>query len=215
MKFDKKQLLLYAVTPTGVKLQTLLDQITLAIQGGVTMIQLREKGLSDEEYLAKAIAIQRLCKHFRVPLIINDRVDIAQACGAAGVHLGADDLPVAQVRSRVPKDFIIGATAKTVAQAKAAQRDGANYLGVGAVFPSPTKQNVIRITTEQLREICSSVTIPAVAIGGISGSNLDTLSDSGICGVAVVSSIFGAGDIRTASASLLAMVTDILQSRKE
>lgn len=210
MKFDKHQLLLYAITPNGLETDILLEQLRLALLGGVTMVQLREKGLCEDDFFMKAVAVRKLCERFRVPLIINDNVEIALKSGADGVHLGADDTPVALVRNRTPKNFIIGATAKTVAAAKSAQRDGADYLGVGAVFPSPTKQSAIRISTAQLREICASVTIPAVAIGGICASNLETLSGSGISGIAVVSAIFGAADIRQMSNALFEQALNLI-----
>ena len=127
---------------------------------------------------------------------------MALESGADGVHVGAEDEPASQIRARAGADFIIGVTAKTVEQAKLAQESGADYIGVGAVFPSPTKKNAIRITTQQLHTICSSVAIPAVAIGGIASSNLPQLHGGGMAGVAVVSAIFGAADIRSAATAL-------------
>ncbi len=192
----KEQLLLYAVTDrawTG--RQTLLEQIEDALRGGVTMVQLREKELPEKEFVAEAVEVRALCHRYNVPLIINDNVDVALKSGADGVHVGIEDQPVAEIRRRVGADFIIGATAKTVAQAQAAEKAGADYLGVGAVFPSPTKKNAVRITTEQLLEICTSVAIPAVAIGGITRENVGKLQGGGMCGIAVVSAIFAAEDI--------------------
>lgn len=203
MKFDRNQLLLYAVTDqawTGK--QTLYQQIEDALAGGVTLVQLREKTLDDAAFCAEARQVVTLCHRYGVPLIINDRVDVALASGADGVHVGIEDQPVAEIRARAGRDFIIGATAKTVAQAQAAEAAGADYLGVGAVFPSPTKKNAIRITTTQLREICSSVAIPAVAIGGISLANVSQLAGGGMAGIAVVSAIFAADNCRTAAEQL-------------
>ncbi|MBP3700616.1 MAG: thiamine phosphate synthase [Lachnospiraceae bacterium] len=203
MKFQKEQLLLYAVTDrTWTGRQTLYEQIKEALQGGVTMVQLREKDLPEEEFVREAIQIRELCQRYQVPLIINDNVEVALRSGADGVHVGIEDAPVSQIRQRVGKDFIIGATAKTIAQAQAAEAAGADYLGVGAVFPSPTKTTAIRITREQLREICDSVSIPAVAIGGITRNNVDQIQGCGMCGIAVVSALFGAEDIRQAAIDL-------------
>lgn len=213
MKFDSRQLLLYAVTDrawTG--RQTLYEQIESALQGGATMIQLREKNLSDEDFIREAVQVKALCSRYNVPLIINDRPVVALKSGANGVHVGIEDQPVEEIRRAAGKDFIIGATAKTVEQAQKAQSAGADYLGVGAVFPSPTKKNAIRITAGQLREICASVSIPAVAIGGISKQNMPELMETGIHGVAVVSAVFSAGDIKAACKELREMAETIVLS---
>ena len=203
MAIEKERLLLYAVTDRSwVGRQTLLEQIEEALAGGVTILQLREKQMDEDAFVREAIEAGKLCRRYGVPLIINDNVDVALKSGADGFHVGIEDAPVAEIRGRVGPDFLIGATAKTVEQARAAERAGADYLGVGAVFPSPTKKNAIRITTEQLREICSSVAIPAVAIGGITQNNAGELRGGGMCGIAVVSAIFGAADIRAAAAEL-------------
>lgn len=203
MRFQKDMLLLYAVTDRAwVGKQTLLEQIEAALKGGVTMVQLREKALEKAAFTAEAIQVRELCHKYHVPLIINDNVDVALQSGADGVHVGSGDAPVAEIRKRVPTDFIIGATCKTVEQAQAAQWAGANYMGVGAVFPSPTKTNAIRITNDQLHEICASVSIPAVAIGGISRHNATKLKGGGMDGIAVVSAIFGAEDIEAAAKEL-------------
>lgn len=203
MKFSEDMLLLYAVTDrawTG--RLTLYSQVEQALQGGVTMVQLREKNLSETEIIAQAKELLELCRRYNVPLIINDNADIALKVGADGVHVGIEDAPVAEIRKKAGGDFIIGATAKTVEQAQAAQAAGADYLGVGAVFPSPTKQNAVRITTEQLKEICKGVNIPAAAIGGIGLHNMNELAGGGMKGFAVVSAIFGAEDIKSAAEKL-------------
>ena len=200
MRFERDMLLLYAVTDrawTGK--QSLDGQVEEALQGGVTLVQLREKHLSKEQLIEEARRITALCHRYGVPLIVNDDFEAALAAGADGVHVGIEDTPVAAIRARAGKDFIIGATAKTVEQAQRAEREGADYLGVGAVFPSPTKQGAIRITNEQLREICASVTIPAVAIGGITQRNVASLHGGGMAGIAVVSAIFGADNIFAAT----------------
>ncbi len=214
MKLDKKQLLLYAVTDRAwVGRQTLEEQVEEALNGGVTMLQLREKNLPEEEFLREAKRIKEICNRYGVPFIVNDNVEVALKCGADGVHVGIEDVPVAELRASVGDDFIIGATAKTVEQAKAAERDGADYLGVGAVFPSPTKKTAIRITREQLREICSAVSIPAVAIGGITYDNVGEIAGGGMDGIAVVSAVFGAENISMATKKLKEKVTKIIEAR--
>lgn len=203
MKFHENMLLLYAVTDRSwVGKQTLYEQVEDALKGGATIVQLREKTLAKEEFVREAIEIKELCHRYHIPLIINDDVDVALQSGADGVHVGVEDTPVSEIRKKVPADFIIGATCKTVEQAKEAQRAGADYMGVGAVFVSPTKKNAIRITKEQLKEICSSVSIPAVAIGGITQENMMEIKGGGMAGVAVVSAIFAAKDIRAATEEL-------------
>ena len=210
MRFDREMLRLYAVTDRAwVGRQTLSEQIEDALRGGVTLVQLREKNLAKEEFVAEAKAVLALCRQYGVPLIINDRLDVALESGADGVHVGIEDAPVSEIRRQAGPDFIIGATAKTVAQAQAAQAAGADYLGVGAVFPSPTKRNAIRITSEVLLEICGSVSIPAVAIGGITAENAPSLKGCGMAGIAVVSAIFGASDIQQAAAGLRTLAESI------
>ena len=203
MKFEAKQLLLYAVTDrrwTGEK--TLYQQVEEALEGGVTFVQLREKELDQEHFVQEARQLKELCHKYNVPFIINDNVEIALEVGADGVHVGLEDRPVSEIRALAGPDFIIGATTKTVEQAQEAQRQGADYLGIGAVFPSSTKTNALRITNEQLRIIRSSVNIPAVAIGGLTLENMDEVAGSGVDGVALVSAIFGAQDICEASRAL-------------
>ena len=212
MKFNEKMLLLYAVTDRAwVGKQTLLEQIEDALKGGATFIQLREKKLDEDSFVEDAIQVRDLCHKYNVPLIINDNVEVALKSGADGVHVGIEDTPVAEIRKRVPADFIIGATCKTVEQAKIAEASGADYMGVGAVFPSPTKTNAVRITNAQLHEIVSAVSIPAVAIGGISYDNVCEIKDSSVSGVAVVSAIFGAEDIEIATTLLKERVKAVVE----
>lgn len=211
MNLTKDMLLLYAVTDRSwVGGRTLYEQIEDALKGGVTMVQLREKSLDEAEFVSEATHIKELCRRYDAPLIINDNANVALKSGADGVHVGIEDAPVADIRKKVGNDFIIGATVKTVEQARAAEKAGADYLGVGAVFSSSTKKNAIRITYEQLKEICSSVSIPAVAIGGISHDNVSRLAGGGIDGIAVVSAIFAANDIRTATSELKEKVKAIV-----
>lgn len=216
MRFQKEMLMLYAVTDRAwVGKQSLYEQIESAIKGGVTMVQLREKGLSKEDFLKEALEIKTLCHAYKIPLIINDDVDIALSCGADGVHVGMEDTPVAEIRKRTGKEFMIGATAKTVSQALEAQAAGADYLGVGAVFPSPTKRSAIRITKEQLKEICKAVEIPIVAIGGINKENMEVLKGTEVNGVALVSEIFSAIDIEQNARERKAQICNILLKSKE
>ena len=212
MKFCEKMLLLYAVTDRAwVGKQTLLEQIEDALKGGATIVQLREKNLDEDSFVREAIQVRELCHRYNVPLIINDNVEVAIKSGADGVHGGIEDAPVEEIRKRVSDDFIIGATCKTVKQAKIAEAAGADYMGVGAVFPSPTKTNAIRITNEQLWNIVSSVSIPAVAIGGIGYDNVCEIKGSSVSGVAVVSAIFGAENIENATALLKKRVETVIE----
>lgn len=212
MIFQKQNLLLYAVTDrkwTG--RQTLPEQIEDALKGGATMIQLREKGLEDAAFIDEAITVRNLCHAYHVPLIINDNLHVALMSRADGIHVGTKDLPVKEIRRLTGENFIIGATAKTIRQAQDAEAAGADYLGVGALFPSPTKKTAVRITKEELQKICRSVSIPAVAIGGIEPSNVMELSGSGVCGAAVVSAVFSSKDIPSATAALKDKLTQIVQ----
>ncbi len=200
----KKILKLYAVTDrTHLNGKTLVEAVELAIQGGVTCVQLREKNISYNEYISKAVEIREICHKYGVPLIINDNYRVALASGADGVHVGIEDTAVSEIRKNVGDNFIIGATAKTIEQAQKAQKDGADYLGVGAVFPSPTKTNAIRITPEKLTEICKSISIPVVAIGGINLENVHLIKNCGQSGIAVVSALFSQDDIKKSAERLI------------
>ena len=203
MKLSKDDLLLYAITDRrNLDKKVFFEKIEEALQGGVTILQLREKELDEDSFINEAIEVKNICRKHSVPLIINDNVNVALKSGADGVHVGIEDMPIDEIRRTVPDSFIIGATCKTVEQAQSAERLGADYMGVGAVFPSPTKKNAVRITREHLKEICASVSIPAVAIGGITLENVDELKGGGMSGIAVVSAVFSADDIQKA-ASLL------------
>lgn len=215
MNFTAQNLLLYAVTDRAwVGRQTLLEQIESALKGGATLVQLREKNLPRLDYIREAAQATALCHRYGVPLIVNDSLEVALKSGADGVHVGIEDQPVAEIRRQAGKGFLIGATAKTVEQARAAQAAGADYLGVGAVFPSPTKKKAIRITTGQLREICASVSIPCVAIGGISRENLPALAGGGMDGFALVSAIFSQPDIEAACRELRALAERTVKEGK-
>lgn len=203
MKLSKDDLLLYAITDRrNLDKKMFFEKIEEALQGGVTILQLREKELDEDSFINEAIEVKNICRKHGVPLIINDNVNVALKSGADGVHVGIEDMPIDEIRRTVPDSFIIGATCKTVEQAQSAERLGADYMGVGAVFPSPTKKNAVRITREQLKEICASVSIPAVAIGGITLENVDELKGGGMSGIAVVSAVFSADDIQKATSLL-------------
>lgn len=215
MSFTKEQLreqmLLYAVTDRHwLKGQTLYEQVEEALKGGATFIQLREKDLTEEEFLEEAKKIQQLCKKYRVPFIINDNVKLAKEIDADGVHVGQSDMEALDVRAQLGEDKIIGVSARTVEQALLAEKHGADYLGVGAVFQTGTKTDAREVEHSVLKEICTKVDIPVVAIGGITQDNVKELSGSGINGVAVISAIFAQKDIETATAKLKSCVEQMV-----
>lgn len=215
MRCSKETMRLYAVTDrawTG--RQTLAEQVEDALKGGATCIQLREKELDEETFLEEAIVLKKLCAEYGVPFIVNDNVEIALKSGADGIHVGQEDMEVSNVRAVAGEDCIIGVTAKTVEQALAAQEAGADYLGVGAVFASPTKTNAKGITHQMLRDICAAVSIPVVAIGGISKENMLELSGCGADGVALVSAIFSAEDIEKECRELRALSEKMVLGKK-
>lgn len=196
MKCDKKYMLLYAVTDRAwLGERTLYEQVEEALKGGVTCVQLREKELNDEEFLNEAKEICTLCRRYNVPFIVNDNVEIALKCGADGIHVGQEDMNADDVRRKIGDDMILGVSVHTVEEARRAVRDGADYLGLGAVFPTNTKNDVDQMSNETLRNICDAVDVPVVAIGGINRNNIAKLSGSGVDGAALVSAIFSADDI--------------------
>lgn len=206
MRCDKKDLLLYAVTDRSwLGEQTLYEQVEDALKGGATFVQLREKALDDALFLEEAIEIQELCKKYNVPFVINDNVDIAIKMNADGVHVGQSDMEAGDVRTLLGENKILGVSAQTVEQAILAEKRGADYLGVGAVFHTGSKSDADDVSHETLKAICKAVKIPVVAIGGIGKHNVLELSGSGICGVAVISAIFAAKDITSATAELKAL----------
>lgn len=195
---------LYLVTDSTYHTEeSLLKTVEEACEGGVTLVQLREKHAGGREYLEKARKVREITDRFEIPLIIDDRVDVAMACGAAGVHVGSSDLPVSEARRILGPDKIVGATAKTVEAAKKAYEDGADYLGVGAIYPTTTKVVTIRTEVSTLDEICHAVPIPAVAIGGLNRENMGILDGTKIAGIAVVSAIMKAENPREAAEELL------------
>jgi thiamine-phosphate pyrophosphorylase len=196
MKCAKENLLLYAVTDRAwCGKRTLLEQVEEALQGGVTMVQLREKELPEAEFLAEAQTMRELCHKYHVPFIVNDNVKIALASKADGIHVGQEDMPASEVRKLVGPKMIIGVSAETLEEALKAEKDGADYLGVGAVFPTATKLDAEAVTVQTLQAITGAVQIPVCAIGGIKENNMPQLKNSGIDGVAIVSAIFASADI--------------------
>ena len=196
MKCDKKTMLLYAVTDrawTGK--QSLYEQVEAALKGGVTCVQLREKELDDEAFLVEAVEIATLCKKYKVPFFINDNVDIAIKCKADGIHVGQEDMIASQVRQKVGEDMMIGVSVHSVEEALEAVKNGADCLGVGAMFSTSTKTDVDVLPKKILKDICEAVDVPVVAIGGIGKGNMLELSGTKVDGVALVSAIFAAEDI--------------------
>lgn len=202
---------LYAVTDRHwLHGDTLYDQVKQVLEGGATFIQLREKNLDEGHFLEEAEQIQQLCKAYHVPFVINDNVTIAKEINADGVHVGQSDMEALHVRDILGPDKIIGVSAGTVEQAKIAEAHGADYLGVGAVFPTGSKADAEAVSIQTLHDICEAVSIPVIAIGGISLQNIMQLKDSGIVGIAVISALFGQSDIKKAAIELKAETEKML-----
>lgn len=211
MSLDK-DLLLYAITDRHwLGDQTLYEQVKETLEGGSTFIQLREKELDYDSFLTEAYEIKKLCAEYKVPFVINDNVQLAVECDADGVHVGQSDMEADDVRQMIGPDKILGVSAQTVEQAKLAEERGADYLGVGAVFPTGSKDDAEEVSHETLKEICAAVNIPVVAIGGITYDNIPQLAGSGICGISVISAIFAADDIRKATSDLKEKTKTALQ----
>ena len=211
MKLQKEDLLLYAITNRRwLAKEILAEQVEKALKGGITMLQLREKNMPYDQVRQTAIELQTLCRKYSIPFIINDYVELAKEIGADGVHVGQSDTSVIKAREILGPDAIIGATAKTMEQALAAQEQGADYLGSGAVFGSSTKLDAKPMEHELLQKICEAVTIPVVAIGGITGENVATLKGRGMAGIAVVGGIFGQENIKQAASELKKRMIEIM-----
>ncbi len=206
MKFDKKSLLLYAVTDRHwLQGRTLYEAVEQALKGGVSFLQVREKDdmrLSHDEYLKEALQLRDLCRRYQVPFVIDDDVDLALETDADGVHVGQNDMEAGNVREKLGPDKILGVSAHTVKEALLAQERGADYLGVGAVFPTGSKDDAEQVDRAVLSEICRAVDIPVIAIGGITRDNVLSLSGTGIAGIAVISAIFAKNDIQAAARDL-------------
>lgn len=217
MKFDREQvthaMLLYAVTDrawTGDS--TLYQQVEQCLKGGATLVQIREKGLAHEAFVAEAKEIVQLCHRYGVWCVINDDVQECLESGADGVHVGQDDMEAGDVRALLGEGKLIGVSAHSVAEAQAAQQRGADYLGVGAVHSTGTKTDAAPLTHQEICDICASVSIPCVAIGGIKLDNMMELAGTGVAGVAIVSGIFAAKDIQAATAALRARAEEMVQA---
>lgn len=214
MKLDKKDLLLYAVTDRHwLNGRTLYEVVKESLDGGVTFVQLREKTLDEGTFLEEAEELQKLCREYKVPFVVNDNVDIAIAMDADGVHVGQSDMEAGDVRAKLGPDKIIGVSAGTVEEAVLAEKRGADYLGVGAVFPTGSKDDAIDVPHETLKAICEAVSIPVIAIGGISQQNVGELAGSGICGIAVISAIYAQKDIKKATEDLKEATVKMVESK--
>jgi thiamine-phosphate pyrophosphorylase len=212
MSIRRSDLLLYAVTDrTWLGEKSLASQVEEALKAGVTMLQYREKRLGNDEFIEQAREINQLAKQYHVPLIINDNVEAALAVDAAGVHLGQEDDELRSARERLGPDKIIGISVHTVEEAIIAQNNGADYLGVGAIFGTGTKPDAKHLSTDILKEICQSVTIPVVAIGGINKDNIMKLAGTGVDGIAVISAIFAEPDIAKATRELLLLAKNMIK----
>lgn len=199
MKVDKSSMLLYAVTDrTWLRDRSLADVVEEAIKAGITFLQLREKDLDYASFLQLAKEIRNITDKYKIPYVVNDNIEVAMACGADGVHVGQSDMDAKDVRSIIGQDKILGVSAQSVEQAISAEKNGADYIGVGTVFPTSTKLDAEGVSFETLKEICKAVSIPVVAIGGINKDNAMKLAGSSIDGIAVVSAIFAQEDITAA-----------------
>lgn len=202
----RESMLLYAVTDRSwLRGRSLADCVRQAVEGGATFVQLREKEAPFDESVALGRELGAICGEAGVPFVIDDDVDVALACGADGVHVGQDDMACAEARRRLGPDAIVGVSAQTIAQALQAQADGADYLGVGALIPTPTKPDAVDVTRDELRAICDAVDIPVVGIGGLNAQTIPTIAGCGADGAAVVSAIFAADDCLRATQELRAV----------
>ena len=221
MKAEKRDdlarsLLLYAVTDRHwLGDRTLYDVVRESLEGGVTFLQLREKDLDEGTFFEEAVKLQAMAKDYGVPFVINDNVDIAIKMNADGVHVGQHDMEAGDVRALIGPDKILGVSAQTVDQAVLAEKRGADYLGVGAVFPTGSKDDADDVSFETLKAICQAVSIPVVAIGGITLENTPDLTGSGICGIAVISAIYARDNIKEASAALRKASYDMVHALYE
>lgn len=207
-----EKLLLYAVTDRHwLGERTLYEVVRESLDGGVTFLQLREKNLDEDSFYEEAVRLQAMAREYNVPFVINDNVEIAVRMNADGVHVGQDDMEAGNVRAMIGPDKILGVSAQTVEQAVLAEQQGADYLGVGAVFPTGSKDDAVDVPFETLKAICEAVTIPVVAIGGITLENTPELAGTGICGIAVISAIYAQKDIREAASALKKVTAETVQ----
>jgi len=208
---NREALRLYLVTNRYQdSLESFLEKVEMACRSGVTIVQLREKNLTTNQYYQLAKQVKEITDAYQVPLIIDDRLDVCLAVDAAGLHIGDDELPVSVARQVLGPDKILGVTAKTVKRALEAEEGGANYLGTGAIFPTTTKENAPITLISTLKTICQTVAIPVVAIGGLTSENIDQLAATGIAGVAVVRDLMQAEDIEAKTQAFLTKLDDII-----
>lgn len=211
MNCNRNDLILYAVTDRSwIGERTLWEDVESALKGGTSFIQLREKELGEEALREEALVIQKLCAKYRVPFLLNDNVRLAHEIDADGVHVGQKDMDAASAREILGPDKIIGVSVRTVEQAVAAQEKGADYLGVGAVFPTGSKSDAVEVDHEVVRQICDAVDIPVIAIGGINRDNVLQLKGTGVCGIAVISAIFAQKDIEAAARELKMLAGEMI-----
>ena len=213
MKLDRDSLLLYAVTDRHwLNGRTLKEVVKESLDGGVTFVQIREKELDEENFEKEAIELKALCQEYKVPFVVNDNVELALKIDADGVHVGQDDMVAANVRELLGPDKIIGVSTETVEQAVLAEKMGADYLGVGAVFPTGSKDDAGAVDHETVKAICDAVSIPVIAIGGITVDNVGKLAKRGLDGIAVISAIYAKPDIKKATEELKAAVTEMVNA---
>lgn len=211
MKLDKESFLLYALTDrTWLGNNSLSAQVEEAIAGGATFIQIREKSLPMDQFMTEALLVKKITDQYGIPFVVNDDIEAALKINADGVHVGQNDMEVSQARKLIGNDKILGVSAQTVEQALSAEHNGADYIGVGAVFPTSSKQDADSVSLDTLKQIAAAVSIPIVAIGGISEDNILKLKGSGIRGVAVISAIFANPDIKAAASRLLKLVKEVV-----
>lgn len=212
MKADKNSMFLYLVTDrTWLGENKLEDQVEMIVKAGATFVQLREKELDFESFVEDGRKIKKITDQYQIPFVINDNIEVALAIGADGVHVGQSDLNAGKTRELIGKDKILGVSVQTVEQAQLAEKEGADYIGVGAVFTTSTKLDADYVPFETLKAICASVTIPVVAIGGINEKNMMLLKDSGVDGVAVISAILAKSDVILAAKELLQLSKEMVR----
>ena len=211
MKFTKESLKLYVITDRSwIGYRSMSEEVEKTLKAGATCLQIREKNISYDEYVSKSIELRKICNKYNVPFIVNDNIEVALASGADGVHVGQNDILNKNVRSIIGSDKILGISVNSIELAIAAEKAGADYIGVGSIQLSPTKGESKILSTEYVNEICNSVSIPVVAIGGINEQNIPILKGIGIAGVAVISAVFGKEDVAEATYKLRKLVDEYI-----
>jgi len=211
LKFTKESLKLYVITDRSwIGNRSMSEEVEKTLKAGATCLQIREKNISYDEYVSKSIELRKICNKYNVPFIVNDNIEVALASGADGVHVGQNDILNKNVRSIIGSDKILGISVNSIELAIAAEKAGADYIGVGSIQLSPTKGESKILSTEYVNEICNSVSIPVVAIGGINEQNIPILKGIGIAGVAVISAVFGKEDVAEATYKLRKLVDEYI-----